>query len=338
MIRVDEITREYRQWKRYAGLMGSIRGLFSREYTTINAVNQVSFTIDQGEAVGYIGPNGAGKSTMIKMLTGILVPTAGELTVNNLIPHMNRKEIAKHIGIVFGQRSQLWWDLPVSDSFELHKRIYHVSDEAYRKNMDIFMELLNLKAFISQPVRQLSLGQRMRAEIGLALLHDPEIIFLDEPTIGLDVVAKDSIRSFLKYINKERNATIFLTSHDLKDIEEICPRLLIVNQGKLIFDGAVRDFKANISSGKLLTIEFQFDPGTLEFEDAILIADEGARKMYKIEKGLSFINTFIGRISEKYIITDFSLQDYDIEQVIRMYYQGLESESDLQGDLSKVVS
>ncbi|RJE89662.1 ATP-binding cassette domain-containing protein [Paenibacillus sp. 1011MAR3C5] len=328
MIEVEEISKVYTQFKRSSGVLGAIKNLVSREHTLINAVNQISFTIKRGEAVGYLGPNGAGKSTMIKMLTGILVPTSGKVTVNGLVPHKHRHEIAKKIGIVFGQRSQLWWDLPVEDSFELHKRIYKLNDAEYRKNMNVFLELLSLKDFINQPVRQLSLGQRMRAEIGLALLHNPEIVFLDEPTIGLDVTAKDNIRAFIKQMNLDRKVSILLTSHDLKDIEEICPRMLIVNKGELIFDGTVDHLKSNLSMEKIITIEFVIDPGhDFEIENAVIMDDYGIRKTFKINKGLNSAIDFIQSVSKRYPIKDFTLQDSDIEDIIRVYYRSLEDVS-----------
>ena len=325
MIHVEGITKEYKQLTRATGFWGSIQNLFSRKHTIIPAVNNISFSIEKGDAVGYLGPNGAGKSTMIKMLTGILVPTSGTITVNGLIPHKHRKEIAKRVGIVFGQRSQLWWDLPVRDSFELHRRIYNLSEADYRKNMDIYLELLNLKEFIHQPVRQLSLGQRMRAEIALALLHNPDILFLDEPTIGLDVMAKDSIRSFIRHMNLEHQVSVLLTTHDLKDIEEICPRILIVNKGNLIFDGSVNQLKMNLSPGKIITIEFTVDPGSqVELENAVLIADHGIRKMFRIDMGLESAIDVVQRIAKRYPIKDFSLQDPEIEDIIRQYYQSLD--------------
>ncbi|MFB4326351.1 ABC transporter ATP-binding protein [Paenibacillus lautus] len=324
MIQVCEISKRYKKTNHAKGIIGSIRKLFINDYTLIKAVEKITFSIGQGEAVGYLGPNGAGKSTMIKMLTGILVPTSGFVTVNGLTPHKNRKELAKRIGIVFGQRSQLWWDLPVIDSFELHKRIYKISEQDYKKNMNSFLEQLGLEDYITQPVRQLSLGQRMRAEIALALLHNPDILFLDEPTIGLDVLAKEKIRAFINQINRERNVTILLTSHDLKDIEQICNRMLIVNKGALIFDGTVEYLKTALSMEKILTIDFESDPGThVLAENAFLIEDQGMRKKFKINKGMDSAIEFVQGISKIYPIRDFSLQESDIEDVIRLYYEGL---------------
>ncbi|MBJ6363210.1 ATP-binding cassette domain-containing protein [Paenibacillus sp. GCM10012307] len=331
MIYVEGLSKEYKQFNRASGVIGTIKNLFSREHTIVKAVDNISFSIEQGEAIGYLGPNGAGKSTMIKMLTGILVPTSGKVTVNHLVPHKSRQEIAKRIGIVFGQRSQLWWDLPVEDSFELHRRIYNIQDKDYQKNMDIFLDLLNLKEFITRPVRQLSLGQRMRAEIGLALLHNPDIVFLDEPTIGLDVIAKDNIRNFIRQMNRERKISIFLTSHDMKDIEEICGRMLIVNKGELIYDGTVEQLKSNLSASKIITIEFVVDPGdAVVLENAVLVNDSGIRKTFRIDKGLDSAIDFVQNLSKRYPIKDFVLQDSNIEDIIRMYYRSLEKDNSTQ--------
>jgi len=251
IIEVQDVTRLFRQYRRYPGIIGAFRSLVTREYTEERAVDGISFSIQEGEAVGYLGPNGAGKSTMIKMMTGILVPTSGDVRVMGRIPHKERRINAQRIGVVFGQRSQLWWDLPVIDSFELHKRIYKLTDAQYRHNLDFCMELLGLAEFAHKPVRQLSLGQRMRVEIAMALLHEPAILFLDEPTIGLDVMAKDHIRKFLRNVNQEKKTTIILTTHDMKDIEEICPRMIIVNKGNLVYDGSVAALRAKLGQADI---------------------------------------------------------------------------------------
>lgn len=328
MIKVEAISKDYKQYNRAVGFFGTFKNLFSKEHTLVQAVKNISFLIEKGEAIGYLGPNGAGKSTMIKMLTGILVPTSGKITINDLVPYKNRQEITKKIGVVFGQRSQLWWDIPLIDSFELHKRIYNIHDEDYRINMNTFSELLNLKEFISRPVRQLSLGQRMRAEIALSLLHNPDILFLDEPTIGLDVLAKDNIRNFIKEMNRKRQMSIFLTSHDMKDIEEICPRMLIVNRGELIYDGTVEQLKSSLSAGKIITIEFMSAPeGYVAPDNATLVSDHGVRKTFRIDKGLDSAIDFVQTVSRHYPIKDFSLQDSEIEDIIRMYYRTLDNEN-----------
>lgn len=324
MIQVQNLHKEYRQSKRYPGFWGVWRTLITKEYTSINAVKNISFTLNQGESVGYLGPNGAGKSTMIKMLTGILVPTSGSVEVNGLDPCKHRLEVTKKIGIVFGQRSQLWWDIPVRDSFEIHKKIYKVSDRLYKDTLDMFIELLDMN-FIDKPVRQLSLGQRMRAEIGLALIHNPDILFLDEPTIGLDVIAKDNVRGFLKQINTEKKVSILLTSHDLKDIEEVCPRLLIVNKGELIYDGSIKNLSSLGTEGKFITIEFYKDPGIIHYENVTEIANMGNKRTFKFKKDVNNIIDFIHNLSKEHVIVDFSLNDSDIEDVIRNYYNSLNS-------------
>jgi len=234
IIEVKGLRKEFQIAKRKEGAFGAIRSLFSREYTTKLAVNNVSFSIQPGELVGYIGPNGAGKSTTIKMLTGILVPSGGEVRVRGLVPYEKRVENARQIGVVFGQRTQLWWDLPTIESFELLQHIYKVPAEKYARNMARFKELLGLDEFIQTPVRQLSLGQRMRADLAAALLHDPEILYLDEPTIGLDVVAKEKIREFIKEINRERSVTVLRTTPDMRDMEKICERKVLTHKETLI--------------------------------------------------------------------------------------------------------
>ena len=222
MIEVDNLSKTFKVYHHRKGFFGSFANLFSRKHHVVQAVDRVSFTVKRGEIVGYLGPNGAGKSTTIKMLTGILVPTSGSVTVNGYIPHRQRKENAKYIGVVFGQRSHLWFDLPVQESFELLQHIYRIPETQYRYNVEMFDELLNLGDFFQTPVRQLSLGQRMRADIAAALLHNPDVLFLDEPTIGLDVVAKARIRQFIQKINAERQVTVVLTTHDLDDVEKLC--------------------------------------------------------------------------------------------------------------------
>ena len=234
MIEVKNISKEFVSPKKYPGLKGAIKGLFSREKISKKAVDDISFNINDGEIVGYIGSNGAGKSTTIKMMTGILNPTKGECIVNGINPSKKRKENAQNIGVVFGQRTQLWWDLPLSESFTILKEIYKVSNEDYKKRMEFLNEVLELNEFFDRPVRNLSLGQRMRADLGASLLHNPKVLYLDEPTIGLDLVVKDSIRSAIKEINEKYNTTVILTTHDIEDIEELCNRIIIIDNGKKI--------------------------------------------------------------------------------------------------------
>ncbi|MGV8951870.1 MAG: ABC transporter ATP-binding protein [Cypionkella sp.] len=322
MILAEAVGKRFRQHKRFPGFWGAFRTLVTREYTEVAAVTDVSFAIESGEAVGYLGPNGAGKSTMIKMMTGILVPSAGQVSVLGRTPHLERQRNAREIGVVFGQRSQLWWDLPVIDSFNLHKAIYGIAEARYAENLAHLSALLELTPFLNRAVRQLSLGQRMRAEIVMALLHDPKILFLDEPTIGLDVVAKDAVRKFLAQINRERGVTIILTTHDLQDIEEICPRLIMVDQSRLIFDGALGKLRASLGAGRRLTLEFGSDPGPVPLTTARLVSDEGPRKHYLLEREDVSLVDVLGELGSDRDLKDISLQEPNIEEVIRSFYQG----------------
>jgi len=239
------LTKEFQIFQRREGVIGAFKDLFKRQYETLKAVDNIDFRVRQGELVGYIGANGAGKSTTIKMLTGILVPTAGFLQVNGFTPHRNRETYTRNIGVVFGQRSQLWWDIAVIESFRLLQRIYQVKEGDFQKRLKRFEEILGLGEYLYLPVRKLSLGQRMRCELAAALLHNPAILFLDEPTIGLDVLAKSNIRDFLKEINQTYETTIILTTHDLGDIEALCSRVAIIDQGKMLYDGSLSQLRAH---------------------------------------------------------------------------------------------
>jgi ABC-2 type transport system ATP-binding protein len=321
LIEARGVSKRFRQHKRFPGLLGALKTLVTSEYTEVAAVSDISFDIGAGEAVGYLGPNGAGKSTMIKMMTGILVPSSGTLTVLGRTPHEQRMANARQIGVVFGQRSQLWWDLPVIDSFILHQRIYDIPPARYAENLKRFSTLLDLTPFLDRAVRQLSLGQRMRAEIVMSLLHDPKILFLDEPTIGLDVVAKDAVRKFLAEINRERGVTIILTTHDLQDIETICPRLIMVDHSKLIFDGELGSLRSALGSSRRLTLEFAEDPGPLPLASATLTSDEGPRKHYLLEREDVSLVQVLGEVGNDRGLKDVALHEPDIEEVIRTFYQ-----------------
>jgi len=246
IVAVDDLAKEFRTFERREGLLGAFVDLFRRQYRTLRAVDRIRFDIQPGEMVGYIGPNGAGKSTTIKMLTGILVPTTGAIRANGFVPWKERSEYTKTIGVVFGQRTQLWWDIAVVESFQLLKKIYGVSDADYQARMRQFDEILSLGRYLRTPVRKLSLGERMRCDVAAALLHNPPLLFLDEPTIGLDIVAKENIRKFLQQVNREFGTTMLLTTHDLTDIEELCARLMIIDHGRLLFDGGLADLKKQL--------------------------------------------------------------------------------------------
>src|SRR5436190_2759827 len=247
IIKVRELTKEFRTFRRREGVLGALENLFVREHVTVHAVDRVSFTIEPGEMVGYIGASGAGKSTTIKMLTGILVPTGGLVVSYGYVPYRERRRYTKHLGVVFGQRTQLWWDIAVIESFKLLKEIYEIPDADYRRRMDKFSEILNVKEYLHTPVRKLSLGERMRCDLAASLLHSPPLLYLDEPTIGLDVVAKEHIREFLKEVNRTERTTVLLTTHDLSDIEELSRRILIIDKGRLLFDGDLAEMKKRLA-------------------------------------------------------------------------------------------
>ena len=247
MIELRHIQKTFRVSRRSAGLSQAVKSLFRREYETINALQDVSFTIRDGEMVGYIGPNGAGKSSTIKIMSGVLTPDGGECVINGRVPWKERTAHVREIGVVFGQRSQLWWDVPVIDSFELIRDIYRVDDHAYRKTLSRLTELLQIGEIVKTPARQLSLGQRMRCEIAASLLHNPKILFLDEPTIGLDAVSKLAVRDFIRAINRENGTTVILTTHDMQDIEALTERILLIGKGRILLDGPLEDLKETLS-------------------------------------------------------------------------------------------
>jgi ABC-2 type transport system ATP-binding protein len=257
IIEARQLHKEFRVFKRREGVWGAVKDLFHRDYETLAAVNGIDLSIEEGEFVGYIGPNGAGKSTTIKMMTGILVPTSGEIVAGGFNPYQDRARYAKTIGVVFGQRTQLWWDIAVIESFKLLRRIYDVSQDDFRHRLALFCDLLGLDEFLHTPVRKLSLGQRMRCDIAASLMHHPRILFLDEPTIGLDVVAKDRIREFLKEINRTLRSTILLTTHDLSDIEELCRRIVIIDHGKLLYDGSLDGLRQRLGRFNQISIHLK---------------------------------------------------------------------------------
>lgn len=320
LIEVKHLSKHYQIAKRQEGMWGAVRSLFHREYITKEAVNDISFSIEAGEMVGYIGPNGAGKSTTIKMLTGILVPTAGELMVNGIVPYKERQKNARQIGVVFGQRTQLWWDLPTIESFELLKQVFQVPEQRYRKNMDTFTKILGLDEFIQTPVRQLSLGQRMRADIAASLLHDPLILFLDEPTIGLDVVAKERMRTFIQEINRERGVTVILTTHDMSDIERLCKRMILIDKGRVMYDGELDRIKEQFGATRVLIVDLEGEsPFTVQ--GAEVIREEGNRKWLRFNRKEVSASQLINQISQKYEIKDLTLKEPEIEVMIRQIYE-----------------
>ncbi len=333
VIELVDLKREFRQARRFDGPFGALRTLVTREYTTRTALDDITFAIEPGESVAYLGPNGAGKSTTIKILTGILVPSSGHVRVLGNIPHTHRQRNAQHIGVVFGQRSQLWWDLPLLDSFDLHRRIYRIETARFQENLAFCEEVLRMETFLQTPVRQLSLGQRMRGELAMALLHEPEVLFLDEPTIGLDVLAKDRIREFLKLVNRERGVTIMLTTHDLRDIEELCARILVVNLGKLVYDGRIDSLRERLGSQRTIMIEFSDDPGPVEIPHATLVEDRGIRKTYAFDCAEVSALDLVSMLPRSLPIADISFEEPDIEEIIRRLYRSMEADRPEQEEI-----
>ena len=321
VIEVKNLKKEFKTVKKQKGLKGAVKGLFKPERKIVTAVDNVNFSIEQGEIVGYIGPNGAGKSTTVKMMSGILRPTSGEILINGISPVKDRKAVVKHLGVVFGQRTQLYWDLRLGESFELLKRIYDVPDNIYNENMAMMDEILDLKSIVDTPVRQLSLGQRMRGDLAAAMLHSPDILFLDEPTIGLDVDAKHAIRKFIKQINETRKTTIILTTHDLGDIQELCKRIIIINKGVVIEDGSLDEIADRIAPYRQLVIDF-YSEQNITHPKAEIIKTEGARTVYRFMKSDVTAAKLIEDIGKQAKIKDIRLEEANIDDIIRVAYGG----------------
>jgi ABC-2 type transport system ATP-binding protein len=327
LIYVNQLCKEFRTFKRREGVWGSIQNLFVREYRTLAAVDHVSFSIDRGETVGYIGPNGAGKSTSIKMLTGILVPTSGEICVNGFVPFRQRTQYVKTIGVVFGQRTQLWWDIAVIESFKLLRRIYDVSQRDFDARMEHFDEILGIRDYLHTPVRKLSLGERMRCDLAAALLHNPPLLFLDEPTIGLDVVAKDHVRHFLRAINREFQTTILLTTHDLDDIEELCRRIMIIDHGQVLYDGPLAHLKQRLLRTKQVKFALKDREqitGISGFSRDGLELEQVDELTYRIRFDRMKIATadLIRQILSAVEVRDLLIEDEPIEEIIKRIYAG----------------
>ncbi len=322
IIEVNNLCKTYKTVKKEKGLKGAFKNLIHKQTKMLKAVDDISFQINEGEIVGFIGPNGAGKSTTVKMLSGILTPTSGEILINDLSPQKNRKEVVKDLGVVFGQRSQLYWDLRLGESFELLKRIYQIDEQKYKDNLLLMNDILKINDFIDTPVRQLSLGQRIRGDLAASMLHSPPILFLDEPTIGLDVEAKYAIRKFIKEINAVKKTTIILTTHDLGDIQELCSRLMIINNGVIIEDGSLNDLIKRIAPYQNLTVDFYEDSPNITHPQANIVKSEGARITFQFDKAQITVAKLIEDISAQIAIMDFSLEETKIDDVIRLAYKG----------------
>lgn len=327
---VDRLNKTYRQAMREPGLKGAIKHLYTQKYVDKFAVNDISFTIDKGDSIAFLGPNGAGKSTTIKMLSGILVPTSGSVQINGKMPHKNRIANAYDIGVVFGQRTQLWLDLPVRESFSLLKDIYAIPEATFKTNMDRFAELLDLDQFLHLPARKLSLGQRMRADLAAALMHNPQIIFLDEPTIGLDISVKSKIRSFIKQINQEHGTTVLLTTHDLEDIEDICRRLIVIDKGIIIYDGDLATLR-RLYGGKDRAIHLQ-----LKDADRIHALIQNVKQRFQIDSISSIGNVLsiqfdggtipageiVAHVMRHTEVIDFKFDESKIDRIVKNIYEG----------------
>ena len=323
MIEMRNISKSFRVAKRDAGMKQAVRSLFRREYSTVQALNNISFTVGDGEMVGYIGPNGAGKSSTIKVMSGILTPDSGECLIHGRTPWKSRVEHVREIGVVFGQRSQLWWDVPVDDSFELLKDIYKVPERIYRKNREELIELLDLSEIIRTPARQLSLGQRMRCEIAAALLHSPKILFLDEPTIGLDAVSKIAVRSFIRRMNRERGTTVILTTHDMQDIEYLTERILLIGKGQILLDGSINELKRRGSAVKTLTLEYR-GQRLRESPGVTIHRDEDGHAEMAVDTAVISVSELIAGITAKADVQDFSVQSESMEEMVVSLYKEFE--------------
>lgn len=314
------LRKVFRVAEREAGLVNSLKSVFYRRYQEVVALDGVSFEIEPGELVGYIGPNGAGKSTTVKMLSGILVPTSGTCHVKGLTPWQNRIKHVRQIGVVFGQRTQLWWDLPVIDSFEMLRDIYRIDESRYRRSKDELVDHLNLGELLSIPVRQLSLGQRMRCELAASLLHQPEILFLDEPTIGLDAVSKLAVRNFVKKINKDRQVTVILTTHDMDDIEALCTRVLLIGKGRILLDSSVEGLRAQVADRRRLVVELASEVTQIDPHPATIIKCEGRYLHLTFNPHQITSAQLITILSQRYPIRDLFVENLPIEEVISHIY------------------
>ena len=322
MLEVNNLTKEFKVQLRSEGRFAAAKDFFSPHYRTKLAVDDISFQIDDGEIVAYIGPNGSGKSTTIKMLSGILTPTSGIVRVNGIIPYENRKKNAQQIGVVFGQRTQLWWDIPAKESLNLMRYIYKTPDKDFRENMETFCDILDLREFLDTPVRQLSLGQRMRVELCASLLHNPSILYLDEPTIGLDIVVKKKLRAFLKEINREKGTTILLTTHDISDIEHLCQRVIVIEKGSVKYSGSLDNLKHIYGNRESLTVKLENAvqlPAEVLPGLEITTQEDGITVSY--DSNTMNAMEVINRISEYARIIDFKVLGMEIEDVIANIYQ-----------------
>jgi ABC-2 type transport system ATP-binding protein len=321
MITLRDIRKTFRTVKRKKGIAAAAASLFRREYNEIHALDGISFSVGKGEIAGFIGPNGAGKSTAIKIMSGILVPDSGHCTVLDMIPWKSRRKYVSRIGVVFGQRTQLWWDVPVQDSMDLLKDIYRVDERRYKENLDELSEILELSPLMSVPLRQLSLGQRMRCEIAASLLHDPEVLFLDEPTIGLDAVSKLAVRRIIADLNSKRNITVILTSHDMDDIEALTDRILLIGKGKLLYDGSLKKLKGRYDRQRRVEISFAYGETPPVPTGIRIISQKDSHVVYEVDTGVISVSAALQILGEQLTIHDMSASSRPIEEIIAALYQ-----------------
>ncbi|MCQ1531188.1 ABC transporter ATP-binding protein [Lutispora saccharofermentans] len=321
MIEVEALSKSFKVAKRGAGVGAALKSLFKPDYSRVQALENISFKIDESQIVGYIGPNGAGKSTTIKIISGILVPDSGKCNILGNTPWKNRIKHVKNIGVVFGQRSQLWWDVPVIDSYNLLKDIYKIPDKDFKNNLELLTSTLDLSGLLTTPVRQLSLGQRMRCEIAASLLHSPKILFLDEPTIGLDAVSKIAVRNFIKTINKEKKVTVILTTHDMNDIEALADRIILIGKGRLLLDGNLTDLKNKYVTHKTLTVYFAENHEDIDIEGTTILSKSRERLSLSVDLNKIKVSEVIGLLSNKLDIIDVSVDSRPIEEIIVDLYK-----------------
>ncbi len=321
IIETAQLRKVFRSVKRQPGIGGAVAALFSRRYEDKVAVEDVTMSLEPGELVGYLGPNGAGKSTTIKMLTGILVPTAGSIRVAGIVPHRQRQDNARNIGVVFGQRSQLYWDLPLRESFSLLRSIYDVPRDRFNQNLAHFSDILDLERFMDTPVRQLSLGERMRGDFAAAMLHDPKIVYLDEPTIGLDVVAKEAIREFVTAVNRDRGTTVILTTHDLADVERLTRRIILIDDGRVIFDGPLERLRTEYGTHRTLVVTLAESCDDLAVAGAEVVSREGNLVRLRFDRRTLSAEALIRRVMERCTVSDVSIIEPDIDTIVRRIYR-----------------
>jgi ABC-2 type transport system ATP-binding protein len=325
LIESENLNKTFKIYNQGEGIRGYLKSFISRDYEEIHAVEGLNLEIDEGEMIGYIGANGAGKSTTVKMLTGILEPSSGKIEVDGRNPQKQRKNNAMNIGVVFGQKTQLWWDLPVKESFKLLKEIYEVNDEDYEDRIDEFDEVLQLSDFWDQPVRKLSLGQKMRCELAAAFLHHPKIVYLDEPTIGLDVAVKERIRDFIKKMNREENITVMLTTHDIGDIEDLCERVVVLDTGKKIYDGELDSLVNRFTSRRLVMEVRNGEAFELEMDGVQEIEKEDGHVEIVFDREKISASDLMREILDSYDVLDFQIKEPNIESVVKkVYNEGLE--------------